>query len=253
MIISLIGLEGLLRLVDPLGVWVYSMDVYRHNLATQPHESGYRLKAGFYDWASYDVTILADGTRLVPANQADSDCTIAAIGDSFTFGHSVNDAETFTNRLAEHVRAHWLNTGRQGYAVDNVRRLQSTYPADGYLYFIVSNDGLQPISRPTETHIPRALEAYINWYAQTSRNPQADVSYFMATLAQFDLDTTLLVGFARDVLAQTAIRTYSGVLIASDYPKVSKGDGHPNAEGHQQIASALLPYIKSFTQSMCPP
>ena len=67
---------------------------------------------------SVQYTINSLGHRLTPSSDLDSDFHLICLGGSLTFGHGLNDEDTFPNRLAELADAKMWNLGVQGYATD---------------------------------------------------------------------------------------------------------------------------------------
>ncbi len=92
----------------------------------------------------WSATINPDGTRLVPDNSPACSVKIAGVGDSFTWGPSVQDQETWLNRLAQHFpQACFYNYGQWGYNVEQIAlTLDQRVPAemDYVLYFIFQDD-----------------------------------------------------------------------------------------------------------------
>lgn len=67
---------------------------------------------------SVRYTIDSLGHRLTPSFVFDSDFHLLCLGGSLTFGHGLNDEDTFPNHLAELADAKVWNLGVQGYATD---------------------------------------------------------------------------------------------------------------------------------------
>ena len=86
---------------------------------------GWQPKPGFY-WLpnqNIHVTVLPTGLRSngdQNINQANSQLTILAVGDSFTFGGQVNDEETWPAQLEKEGAGRVLNGGVDGYGIDQI-------------------------------------------------------------------------------------------------------------------------------------
>src|SRR5688572_13884306 len=98
---TLAFIEGGLRLFDPLGARRYLDDaalyVYVHRAR------GYVMLPGVYQFSNWQVTILSDTSRAVPATNTSAPCTLALIGDSVTFGQGVSDGDTWANLMAKEL------------------------------------------------------------------------------------------------------------------------------------------------------
>ena len=78
---------------------------------------GYLPRAGY---AAPGITIEANGLRSTGASPAGSLAPILAVGDSFTFGDEVNDAETWPSQLQRLTGRPVLNAGVSGYGFDQI-------------------------------------------------------------------------------------------------------------------------------------
>ncbi len=83
----------------------------------------------------YDVTYTIDGLRLRKTDSTPEGPTIAFLGDSFTFGEGVNDAETTPQAFADLIdrRLRVLNLGFRGYGPNQVLRALETGMFDAAL------------------------------------------------------------------------------------------------------------------------
>lgn len=257
---TLLLIDGCLYHVDPLGLVEGVHDSHTFHMLMQDDPTGYRLPAGTHHFHALDVTILEDGSRAVPATNATAPCTIAAIGDSMTFGSGVGDSETWVNLLAEYYPAvRFINAARPDYSAPNVAALKAAYPADGYLWLLIFNDVLEAYVYqgiyPAHPY-PAATALYQDWLinrfrATTYRLRETDMRGYWQAVEQITGDNVLLFGFVNDALTMNTAFRYPVVLIPPYSAFVSRADRHPNATGHQQIATSLLPYLAPFVDMVC--
>ena len=78
---------------------------------------GYLPRAGY---AAPGITIEAGGLRHTGAPPAGTPAPILAVGDSFTFGDEVSDAETWPAQLQRLIDRPVLNAGVSGYGFDQI-------------------------------------------------------------------------------------------------------------------------------------
>jgi hypothetical protein len=94
-----------------------------------------------------EVTITEDGLRGNGREAAPSGSPILAVGDSFTFGDEVDDADTWPARLEEITGRPVLNGGVFGYGLDQIvlraESLLDRFPADTLVVSIIPNDVLR--------------------------------------------------------------------------------------------------------------
>lgn len=253
-IVSPLLINALLYYLDPLGVVTYFHDLGALTMISEPHETGIRYLPGRYDFRGYTATIGHDGLRIVPDTMF-SDCTIATVGDSLTFGMGVQDYETFTNLLAQTVNtAQWVNAGIPGYSALNVAEQIEAVAADGYLWLIVANDD-EPFAHYFGGRVKplsNAIATYLSWFMRPAE-PEPDIERFDRG-AQVILEQPNVLPFAFNGARLTDhIRiNYPQVHIIPNYTAVvSQADRHPNAAGHQQIADALYPPVMAFVEGVC--
>ena len=113
--------EFLLYALDPSGI----LQLYETNRrllsAMVPDEtSHYRLPQGRFSGNGWTATVNAQGRRHVPASDYSSDCVVVFLGDSFTFGHGVNDDDTLPNLYAQDHDALVINAGMFGYGAAQI-------------------------------------------------------------------------------------------------------------------------------------
>ena len=115
-------LEGFLRLVglgNPVRYeQVVSPDLFAHDdtlgWVLRPNIGGRHISHEFSVW----YTINSAGQRTVPNSAPYGHPMIWCLGESMTFGHGLNDEDTFPNRLAVISDARVWNLGVQAYGTD---------------------------------------------------------------------------------------------------------------------------------------
>jgi len=226
------------------------------------------LPPGTYQLSNWSVTQLDDYTRYVPDNQG-GPCTIVFVGDSFTWGHGVNDDETWINLLARELpEATVINTGFDGYNSENIRGTLLDFPdADIFVYFIVDNDAepTNPVFRMTRVSMLKKYYTYIkNQYFTGDESPgesdneelqlppnTPDTIRFEADIAAMAQDgRTLFFGFD-EVLTRLLQPDYEVTILPYHTHRISVADAHPDPRGHQEIKAAILPYIQAAIAANC--
>ncbi len=257
-IITFILLEAGLYTLDPLGLvtYLHSQEMIMEH--TVPAHSGYAFTSGEHDAKNYTFTILDDGSRLVPDTN-ESDCTLAAIGDSLTFGMGVNDADTWVNNLAiAYPDVHFINAGRPAYSIGNITRLVDEFNADGYIYLIISNDaggGIEYSDRVPNYQLASRLY-WVYWAlpylerigVEAPQEPVYDTYYseFVHGIESLRQKPISMFSFG-DALGHLA----EANIIPSYTQSISAADYHPNAASHQEIAESMMTYIDHFIKSTC--
>lgn len=249
----LITPELALQALDPLRVKPYFADLDALFATMQADATRvYVHTPGVYTFSNWRATINADSTRLVP-DTTPQDCTIALVGDSATFGHGVNDAETWANQLARRYPAvEILNTGVNGYNIQQVQATIAAVSADGYLYAMISNDADAVLEYPRK---PTPVKPMIEVYAyivrtrlarQTTSTP--DWHSFDVTLAELKaLDNVAMVGFAGDSLAQRADIPLLPYWTHNNSPT----DTHADAQGNIEIADSVDVEFAALVERVC--
>lgn len=254
-------LDALLYWIDPLGIVASVHGNHSFHAVMRDDPTGYILQAGTHRFHDYTATILADGSRAVPATNPDASCTLATIGDSMTFGQGVHDNETWVNLIAaQYPDVHVINPARPDYSAQNIAALKQTYPADGYLWMLIYNDALSPYVysgvQPAYPY-PMATALYRAWFVNRLRDTasratrQVDMQAYWQAVEQIAGDNVLIAGFAGDELTETTALRHPLILLPLYTAFVSPVDNHPNAEGHRQIADSLSPYLSPFVDTMC--
>jgi hypothetical protein len=260
---SLLGIEAGLRWLDPWGMH-YFWDVAEIWNRAQPHPNRVAvLPPGTYHLHDWTVTQLDDFTRRVPASLG-GPCQVVFVGDSMTWGHGVNDDETWVNLLAAQLEGTTvINAGLDQYNSENVLRTLADFPdADLFVYLIIDNDAEPTVvvtRQPTTSMIKMYLvyAAYYLTYGNRSgtiqdEDRQEDRSRFQSDIAQLAADgRVIFVGF-HEPLAESLVPDYPISLIHGATHFISVVDRHPNPEGHRQLADAMLPVVQAAVAEHCP-
>lgn len=250
---TLVLLELLLTLTDPLGVNDYTQSLFWTTSQRLEHPTGYKLPEGTHTEPGYRVTILPDGERLVPDTTAHP-CRIVFIGDSVTFGMGVDDDETFVNYLAPVIDAELVNTGRPGYDTLNLSAGLSHYEADGYVYLIVDNDWTEP-TYPYEyvTPSPYTLSRYISFLIRSQQPvPPPDFTAYQDTIQAMKDANVLVFAFEGSTVGAYA-RNFVEVHTVPPRRFVNApADRHPNPKGHREIADAMRDPLHTYVEEVCP-
>lgn len=253
-IVVLVSLEVLLRFGDPGGFYQYRRVLHWNYSHRVEHETGYSLLSGSYPRAPGGaVTILEDGSRLVPNSVGrDSACTVVLIGDSVAFGMGVSDDDTYINALAgEFDSVHWINAARPGYNSTNLSRLYRSYPADGYIYHVVSNDAQMPTAVFVVGSMPSALLYRWNLHTADNVDLEAPEDWHLYGGALLDMPRGVLV-FGRDAPVTRFVSAYMPTVIVPHWGySISTADGHPDARGHEVIASQLMRHVELWLSMVC--
>lgn len=257
-IIILLVNDALLYWLDPLGVVDAMHENHDRHKHLINHPTGYAIEPGTHSWHFYDVTILEDFSRYVPDTNVNADCTIATIGDSVTFGFGVNDSETWVNLLArEYPTVHFINPARGDYSAANIALLKADTRANGYIWLIIGNDAETPYIYsgvlPSYWY-PPATKIYLHWLTNRNKpliNRESDNAIYWQSVGQIITDNIIVFGFNNDPLAIETSEVYNVHLIDAWTTNVSFVDGHPNVQGHQQIAESLNPSVTRFIAQQC--
>lgn len=253
-IVILLGVNLLLRFIDPLGIIRYWRDTQALFALSLPHETGYRFTPGHHN-TGYFLTIGLDGLRVVPDTAPRTGCKIAVLGDSVAFGMGVNDSETVVNLLAiRNTDMHWSNAALPGYSAENVVYQLGNIPADGYIWLIIQNDNESARwYRPSQRRsTPSALSTYLLAFIQQDisiADTEPFTQYADTILAREDvLAFAFEDAYLSDIIAQ---RYPHVVIIPRWHSNISRFDPHPDAQGHLEIAGAILPYLPEFLERRC--
>jgi hypothetical protein len=146
-LLVLLLLEGFLRLVglkNPVRYeQVVSADLFAHDdtlgWVLRPNTGGRHISHEFSVW----YTVNSAGQRIVPNSTPYGHPTVWCLGESMTFGHGLNDEDTFPNRLAILSDTRVWNLGVQAYGTDQSllqlrRLLRKSHPDVVILSYIPS-------------------------------------------------------------------------------------------------------------------
>jgi hypothetical protein len=260
---TLLGIEAALRHFDPWGMH-YFYDVADIWNQAQPDSNRVAvLPPGEYHLRGWSVTQIEHATRRVPASQ-DGACQVVFVGDSMTWGHGVNDDETWVNLVAGQLPGTTvINAGFDNYNSDNARRTLADFPdADLFVYLIISNDAeptVQVTHQPTASMVKMYL-VYGLYYLSTGdsgtieksdRESQPD--RFQSDIKQMAEDKRVIFfGFEGQSLTKSLISDYPVTLLPAPTHAISVVDRHPDPSGHQEIAAAMLPYLQAAVAEHCP-
>jgi lysophospholipase L1-like esterase len=253
-ILSILALEGILTLTDPIGINRYQDDVRQYyNSLIQTDEGLFVLPDGVHVFSNWTATI-KDGRRITADNVAD--CAIAVIGDSMTFGLGVNDSDVWVTRLAQNYpTVDFRNYAYSGYDVRNLQAVFEQAEADAYIYLIIFNDvgaGITKLHHYPPSHT-WTLGRYLGFSVQVWLDAQSSTVVTDEYRAYLEAipENTLIVGFENEVLAEYAAQHHGAILIPPYTERISASDIHPNGLGHQQIADSLLPLVAPFVTRIC--
>lgn len=254
-LLTIITIQMMLWWIDPWGIRTYLDDLAIFNMNFVPSPArGYVLPPGEYRFTRWTATVDSTSMRQVPDTNASAACTIATVGDSVTFGHGVNDAETWTNLLAQvHPEIHFINAGYNGYNIQNARMTIDSFEADGYLYVMISDDANAPFhpweykGKPLYT-FENFILTYL-WYGTKDPDPTAaDYTLFDSELSILRQNERVeIIGIEGDKVAARA-----GIPTAKRWTHpISFSDPHANAIGNQEIAQDLDPVIRALQARVC--
>jgi len=259
LVVALLMLELLIRLTDPLGITRYFRNSERI-VFRKDDELGYKLEPGSYTFIGWSLTVLDDGTRYVPAVQANSDCIIVTLGDSVTFGQGVSDHETWVNRLAQRFpEVHFINAGVSGYNLPNIfpNYLRYRQQADGILYTLIDNDIEASISRDEPFGASIIEQSVLLLYLHAlslPRPPLMPQSDYLPYLDALSTDPHVLISaFASGGASESLAKSYPTISLQPMWTHtLSPFDQHPSAQGHEEIAQTAAPLAAQLIEQVCP-
>jgi hypothetical protein len=274
-LITLGLLEFLVSRVDPWGL--YYLDdlktLYQGYIADDLR--GYRLADGSHTFQHWTATV-EGATRLNPAANADTSCTVAMLGDSVTFGQGVSDDMAWVNLVASNLpNIRLLNTGIPGYSSTNILGTYKAFPdADAYIYLIAGNDSdpafnladlkAEAVQFERQTWLSRYVAYMINLSRQNNASvaspssaaaEKPEHSRFFSELDELVQDEKMtLVGLRNDpnpLAEEVLARGYELTTINYWTHFNSRVDGHANAEGNREIAAQMMPIVQSVVDTWC--
>jgi hypothetical protein len=243
-LLMLLAMEGLFRLLDPFGLQRAVADLHLYYAALVWDNGLYILPDGEYRFSNWTARMV-NGSRWTAS--PDSDCTIAFVGDSVTFGLGVDDSAVWVNRLAiQYPDVTMLNRGLPGYNSSDVRISLERTTADGYVYLIFDNDSDAPLQLRSKSYWLYSALQHNVFLLTVSEKPRVATDTFLADIAALP-DNVLLFGFEGEPLAIAA----NAHLIPRYTERISRADVHANRQGNQQIADAMLPMVTPFITEVC--
>jgi len=249
-LLGLFAIEIALRLIDPFGVVYFDRIQQYDRYLIEDIARGYVMGAGIYDFEDWQATINIRHERVTPDSGAG--CRVVFLGDSVMFGWGVNDNETLVNRLAAILDIEAVNTGTNGYNIEQVAATLRAYAADAFVYLAIGNDA-DDTWNLTERQSARSSAASLSKYLGflTFHHPQANSAAwhrYTDALGAIQEGERLLT-FAFDL----AYAEYApgAILLPMYTSQVSVADGHPDATGHIEIAAAMLPALQEHIASNC--
>lgn len=258
----IVSAELFFRFVDPLGIYGYISSLAQLYDRIELVPGGYRIESGTHEFNQYTATILENGTRIVPETNAESTCTLVAIGDSVTFGQSVDDGLTWVDVLAQSDSVNWINAARPGYNIDNLIYLPQEYEADGYVWLVIQNDhALSWTPRNTDNRQRLVTSLYLrfsilpalqrfsgNQQSQTETTVENPPGHWLSGMEQMEQYPVLKFGWDTPPASWL-----DDVILIDRYTSlVNPFDGHPDAEGHRQLADTMRAEVDAFIEDVCP-
>lgn len=249
--IPLIATEAFLRYVDYDGVYHYlsAWETLKMRYAVD----GYRFETGHYNLGRWAVTIDNSGFRQTETKT--SDCKVAFLGDSVTFGWGANDADTFVQLYANESPYTVLNRGLNGYNIGNLSELYKQLKADAIIYLVVSNDAdlNQAGYNGNRTTIQSAIYYRLMWSNIVAERPKRkkDFDRYKRLFATMDRGDMLTIRLDDNSPFMQSIADIVPLRVSSVYPMVSLTDAHPNKDGHKMLYDAMRPYIDDFIAQRC--
>ena len=245
---TILGLEAMLYVFDPIGARLY----VENNFVFDDYVIDGDMFV-FKDFSRDGVTTNG-GYRVV--DTVFSDCSIAFIGDSFTFGWGVRDDETFVNRLAQDSNATISNYGIPSYNSTQILQSSRQHEADGYVWLIVGNDAnslivpLDKRGKRKPTQIALNLYFITNMGMESRRFPdweryKDDVANMPENTLIFAFEDRRTTDEAREVREVVSLGSYDNISV------ISIADTHPDADGHGEIARRMHNHVTSFTEEVC--
>jgi hypothetical protein len=245
-LVVVLGVEGMLRAFDPLGVVFYD-DYAAMRRASSPADHGYTIAEGVHHARHWTYTILADGTRLTPARNEDGP-NVTFVGDSVTFGHGVNDKDVWVSHVADALGLNAANAGRSVYSAVNVSLLLRE--VEGCAVFLTfPNDPAHQDFPQTSYYDTRSYTSRVAILLRTGKPtviPQPFNAGFDAAMQEIAArPDTLIVAF--DDSYGRAVEAGYGVRLIPWYSdRVSYVDAHADVKGNLEIAEAITPVIEQW-------
>lgn len=240
-LLVVVSVEMVLR-TDPFGVLRYL------DFGSSVQSDGHTLSKQTIQIPNGVITVLDTGTRYVPDSGL-GDCKIAIVGDSMSWGWSVDDHVTWVNLIAQNVPfAEIVNYAVPGYNVQDVHQTIMNYPQyDGYIYLYFENDneinmtvGAKPSWSALLTHLSIAMVK-----PDIRVIPDADVVNILR-----GMNRTFIFTFERP-LSKRIANLYPMTVIPFYSGTISNRDWHPNEQGHQQIYEDIRDPLIAYITNTC--
>ena len=266
-------LELILYLIDPWGLKYFDdLATIWQTVVVHPTR-GFVLPPGEYKFSHWKATELTNSIRLLPDNRNGS-CQVIFFGDSVTWGHGVNDSETWVNLIAGQMpEINAVNAAFDGYNSENVRRGIADFPdAKVIIYMINGNDTERTYGYsngwPYQPHLSMT-EKYVRYFlvvkgqlpgdaaaptlneAGLGGETDPNVVRFRSDIEAMSRDKrVLLIGFDNQF---DDLKKPFGILSIPFYKdRVSLVDAHPNPKGSREMAAAILPLVRHAVARRCP-
>lgn len=194
------------------------------------------------------ITVLDSGARYVPDSGA-GDCKMAVVGDSMSWGWSVDDHATWVNLVAQELPSvEIVNYAVPGYNVQDAYQTILNYPEyDGYIYLYFENDN----------EINMTVGAKASWSAILTHLSIAMVKPDIRIIPDVDvvnilkgMDRTFTFTFDRPISARIA-RLFPMTVIPFYTSMISKRDWHPDDAGHRQIYEDIREPLIAYITNTC--
>ncbi len=261
-VLSILALEAALKIFDPWGLCYFDdIALLWNHMQADPHRIAV-LPPGEYHLTHWSATQLDNYTRRVPDNQG-GPCTVVFVGDSMTWGHGVNDDETWVNLLAQDLpELTVINAGFDAYNSENVRGTLLDFPdADFYVYLIIHNDD-EPTTVYKHMEPGGWIAKYVSYLIERAKTPSENgeatadpgegQARFKADIAALSQDDRVVFVAFEQGFVNRLIPDYDVIFIPRHTRTISKVDAHPVPQGHRDIAEAMLPHIQAAMAEHCP-
>ncbi len=265
-LVLLIGAEVVLNIFDPWGVHYFDdLASVWDNTVAHPDRIDV-ISPGVYRFSNWTVTELEGYTRAVPDNMKGS-CKVVFVGDSVTWGHGVNDKDTWVNLVAAQLpETNVINAGFEGYNSENVKGTLKDFPdAKLLVYLIIGNDA-EPTTGLLRQTRASMMKKYLTFFFKEILKTDSNRAANADTIATSD--STIYNRFRADIEAMSHDKRV--VFIGFDEPlsnslkpayhvntiplytnHISLADPHPSARGHQQVAESILPIVQKAIENQC--
>ena len=197
-------------------------------------------------------------------------CRVVFLGDSVTFGRGVNDEETFVNLLARDLQIEAINTGVDAYNSRNVLNTLHDYEADLFVWLIYKNDddATLQLAGERDTIASDADTVYQYHYFSDLYSNSSGIASYIQFLKLVYPETSESARFAEDMAAMSQVRNLVMLMMEDDIGRevtrlydvhlippytsaLSIADAHADRDGHQQLATGMLPFVETAVAERC--